>query len=143
MSLIEQGERETTRLHTARKLAVALSVPTSVLSRGDAEDADPGTQVSWEPVRQALVSPAGQHSAASAVAKAARSVLNPGDGSGGCCDPSYRGTSPEALDESEWSGASMYAPGETDGLPEEAVLASLGCGNPLAVADRRRHASRR
>jgi len=28
-----------------------------------------------------------------------------------------------------------YGKGETDGLPEEAVLASLGCGNPLAVAD--------
>jgi ubiquinone/menaquinone biosynthesis C-methylase UbiE len=31
--------------------------------------------------------------------------------------------------------ASLYREGETDGLPEEAVLASLGCGNPLAVAD--------
>jgi len=29
----------------------------------------------------------------------------------------------------------LYRDGETDGLPEEAVLASLGCGNPLAVAD--------
>ena len=31
----------------------------------------------------------------------------------------------------------LYGEGETDGLPEEAVLASLGCGNPLAVADLR------
>jgi len=29
----------------------------------------------------------------------------------------------------------LYREGETDGLPEEAVLASLGCGNPIAVAD--------
>ena len=29
----------------------------------------------------------------------------------------------------------LYREGETDGLPAEAVLASLGCGNPLAVAD--------
>ncbi len=29
----------------------------------------------------------------------------------------------------------LYREGETDGLPEEAVLASLGCGNPLAVGD--------
>ena len=29
----------------------------------------------------------------------------------------------------------LYREGETDGLPQEAVLASLGCGNPLAVAD--------
>ena len=31
----------------------------------------------------------------------------------------------------------LYREGETDGLPEEAVLASLGCGNPIAVADLR------
>ena len=31
----------------------------------------------------------------------------------------------------------LYRDGETDGLPAEAVLASLGCGNPLAVADLR------
>ena len=31
----------------------------------------------------------------------------------------------------------LYREGETDGLPQEAVLASLGCGNPLAVADLR------
>ena len=29
----------------------------------------------------------------------------------------------------------LYRQGETDGLPQEAVLASLGCGNPLAAAD--------
>ena len=31
----------------------------------------------------------------------------------------------------------LYGEGETDGLPEQAVLASLGCGNPLAVAELR------
>src|SRR6516225_8510215 len=29
----------------------------------------------------------------------------------------------------------LYREGEIAGLPEEAVLASLGCGNPLAVAE--------
>ena len=29
----------------------------------------------------------------------------------------------------------LYREGETDGLPEEAVLASLGCDNPIAVAE--------
>jgi hypothetical protein len=38
-------------------------------------------------------------------------------------------------DEGDIFGAALYTPGETDGLPEEAVLASLGCGNPLAVAE--------
>jgi arsenite methyltransferase len=32
-------------------------------------------------------------------------------------------------------GSSLYRDGETDELPEGAVLASLGCGNPLAAAD--------
>ena len=34
-------------------------------------------------------------------------------------------------------GAGLYEPGQTSDLPEEAVLASLGCGNPLAVAELR------
>lgn len=34
-------------------------------------------------------------------------------------------------------GAGLYEPGLTSDLPEEAVLASLGCGNPLAVAELR------
>ena len=37
-------------------------------------------------------------------------------------------------DEGDIFGAALYTPGETDGLPEEAVLASLGCGNPLAIS---------
>ena len=40
-------------------------------------------------------------------------------------------------EEGDIFGAALYTPGETDGLPEEAVLASLGCGNPLAVAELR------
>ena len=42
-----------------------------------------------------------------------------------------------ALDSQDCFGGPLYGQGETDGLPEEAVLASLGCGNPLAVADLR------
>jgi arsenite methyltransferase len=57
-------------------------------------------------------------------AAAAQAVLQQRDSGCGC------GTS-------SCCGASRYADGETDGLPEEAVLASLGCGNPLAVAELR------
>ena len=32
-------------------------------------------------------------------------------------------------------GAAQYGPGERGSLPEEAQLASLGCGNPTALAD--------
>jgi SAM-dependent methyltransferase len=35
-------------------------------------------------------------------------------------------------------GAGLYEPGQTSELPEEAVLASLGCGNPLAGAELRK-----
>jgi arsenite methyltransferase len=47
-----------------------------------------------------------------------------------CCD-----TGSAALDSAGCFGGQLYGEGETDGLPEEAVLASLGCGNPIAVAD--------
>jgi arsenite methyltransferase len=74
-------------------------------------------------------------------AAAARAVLEPDAGAtasccGGsaidsCCGP---GTSAAAEAVGGFS-ENLYREGETDGLPEEAVLASLGCGNPLAVAD--------
>ncbi len=46
-----------------------------------------------------------------------------------------RGGETEALDSADWVGAALYGEGGTEGLPEEAVLASLGCGNPVAVAE--------
>ena len=76
-------------------------------------------------------------------AGAARAVLEPGSGPGSgpggcceaagetCCDPD------PAADAVGGFSAGLYRPGETDGLPEAAVLASLGCGNPLAVAELR------
>jgi SAM-dependent methyltransferase len=51
---------------------------------------------------------------------------------GGC------GSGATVLDDADAPfGAGLYAPGQTSDLPEEAVLASLGCGNPLAVAELR------
>ena len=90
------------------------------------EDANPGEGVR-EQVR-------------SRYAGAALSVLGQagGDGScgdaGGCCAPGGDGTLGALTD---GAGASLYRDGETDGLPADAVAASLGCGNPLAVADLR------
>ena len=50
-----------------------------------------------------------------------------------CCGGSCGAT---VLDEAGAPfGAGLYEPGQTSELPEEAVLASLGCGNPLAVAE--------
>jgi arsenite methyltransferase len=73
-------------------------------------------------------------------AQAAQVVLDQaGRTSGGCCgspaEVSCCDTGSAALDSADWAGAALYGEGGTEGLPEEAVLASLGCGNPVAVAD--------
>ena len=58
-----------------------------------------------------------------------------------CCPPATDGSSccsPEALDQdAETFGAGLYTASEQDELPAEALAASLGCGNPLAVAELR------
>jgi len=48
-----------------------------------------------------------------------------------CCS----GTVPSALEIDHAFGAGLYAADDVEHLPEEALLASLGCGNPVAVAD--------
>jgi SAM-dependent methyltransferase len=47
---------------------------------------------------------------------------------GSCC-------SAEALDQDDAFGSRLYVDTDGEMLPKEAVLASLGCGNPVAVAD--------
>ena len=72
-------------------------------------------------------------------AQAARAILVPGTGQAGCGGPSAGtccGPDPAPLAAGEFSQG-LYRDGETDGLPADAVLASLGCGNPLAVAELR------
>lgn len=57
----------------------------------------------------------------------------------GCCgsDTATSCGGPNAPDIDERFGAGLYAAEDTDALPVEAVAASLGCGNPLLVADLR------
>jgi arsenite methyltransferase len=61
-------------------------------------------------------------------ARAAAGGDSAGCGSGGCCA--------DGAAESDF-GEALYAAEERGELPETAVLASLGCGNPTAVADLR------
>jgi arsenite methyltransferase len=68
-------------------------------------------------------------------AAAATAVTAPGGSS--CCGPSDALAAVSDTDDTDVFGAGLYQPDQTAGLPEEAVLASLGCGNPLAVADLR------
>jgi len=71
-------------------------------------------------------------------AGAARAVLEPGTGQAGCCAPSAGSCcGPDPAAAVGGFSAGLYREGETDGLPDLAVLASLGCGNPLAVAELR------
>ena len=81
-------------------------------------------------------------------AAAARAVLEPRPGitaqcveisaTGSCCGGPAAESCCGAGSSAEAAGGfseHLYREGETDWLPEEAVLASLGCGNPIAVAD--------
>ena len=75
-------------------------------------------------------------------AAAARAVLEPEAGAaasccGGPAADSCCGAASAAAEAVGGFSEGLYRQGETEGLPEEAVLASLGCGNPPAVADLR------
>ncbi|HEV2780067.1 MAG TPA: arsenite methyltransferase [Actinophytocola sp.] len=67
-------------------------------------------------------------------ARYAAAALKVSSGGGGCCGPSACG--PVDVEEPGF-GAVAYSSGERAELPVRAVEASLGCGNPLAVADLR------
>src|SRR4051812_35396746 len=66
--------------------------------------------------------------------QAARRVIEGGAVPGDCCGKSgcCSGASTEVWDPIT---ANLYATHETDSLPDAAVLASLGCGNPTALAE--------
>jgi arsenite methyltransferase len=71
-------------------------------------------------------------------AAAARSVE---EGRNGCCVPSGDGgcgcgtTVPDACGDEQQFGSELYSPTDQAAVPEAAKLASLGCGNPTAVAE--------
>ncbi|MEV0371218.1 arsenite methyltransferase [Streptomyces sp. NPDC050636] len=58
----------------------------------------------------------------------AAAALQVTEGGSACCGP-------QAIEIDENFGGALYAATERDELPPEAVAASLGCGNPTAVAD--------
>jgi SAM-dependent methyltransferase len=82
-------------------------------------------------------------------ADAARAVTDPRPGvSASCCETSATdsccgtdssasccGSGSATANLGDVFGASLYGEDERGELPEEAILASLGCGNPLAIAD--------
>jgi SAM-dependent methyltransferase len=65
---------------------------------------------------------------------AVASTVMAGQATAGCAPTAACGSGGAATD---WVGAERYEPSERGGLPVAALDASLGCGNPLAVADLR------
>ncbi len=62
-------------------------------------------------------------------ARTALSVLESSDATAACCDDGCCGGT-----DARW-GATLYDLRDRTSLPDAAVLASLGCGNPTAIAD--------
>jgi SAM-dependent methyltransferase len=72
-------------------------------------------------------------------AAAATTVIS-GQGNASCCDGGPESGSccgSTALEVDDTFGSSLYPAGDRDSLPVAAVAASLGCGNPTAVAELR------
>jgi SAM-dependent methyltransferase len=53
----------------------------------------------------------------------------------GCCGPAACGCGPTGEAAGDPITSNLYSDAETGGLPQEAVAASLGCGNPTALID--------
>ena len=69
-------------------------------------------------------------------AGAALAVLGQADGGDGCCGDAGGCRAPARSAAADRRGGRVAVPGGgTDGLPGDAVSASMGCGNPLAVAE--------
>ena len=73
---------------------------------------------------------------------AAAITVTSGQGHASCCDGGCGGDSggccgPTTLEIDDTFGSALYSAGERDSLPLAAVAASLGCGNPTAVAELR------
>jgi len=65
--------------------------------------------------------------AAKRASEGAAACCGPASGSSGCCGSTSESWDPITSD--------LYEAGQTAGIPAEALLASLGCGNPTALAD--------
>ena len=64
-------------------------------------------------------------------------AVTEGAGAASCCAPSSESSGCCGATSETWDPitSDLYEAGETAGLPTEALLASLGCGNPTALAE--------
>src|SRR5215207_10701267 len=72
---------------------------------------------------------------------AAAMTVTSGQGTASCCDDACGDggscCGPTVLEVDDTFGSALYASTDRDSLPVSAVAASLGCGNPIAVAELR------
>ena len=68
---------------------------------------------------------------------AAATTVTSGQGNASCCDDSGGCCGLTLLEVDDRFGSALYAASDTGSLPVAAVAASLGCGNPIAVAELR------
>jgi SAM-dependent methyltransferase len=70
---------------------------------------------------------------------AAATAVVEGSVANDCCAPQANGDccGPQAVEVDASFGSTLYTAADRDDLPAEAVAASLGCGNPTAVAELR------
>ena len=70
---------------------------------------------------------------------ATATAVTAGAATGSCCTPTGDSSGCCGTTNESWDPitADLYEAGETAGLPAEALLASLGCGNPTALAELR------
>ena len=73
--------------------------------------------------------------AAMGTGRRALQVLDDLDGAAGCCGGD--GCCTGGATDADVFGSGLYDSDQADEVPQQAVLASLGCGNPTAVADLR------
>jgi SAM-dependent methyltransferase len=68
---------------------------------------------------------------------AAATTVTSGQGNASCCDGSEGCCGATVLEVGDRFGSALYDIGDSDSIPAAAVAASLGCGNPIAVAELR------
>lgn len=66
---------------------------------------------------------------------AAQAVMNRSSDAASCCGPAHPCCGSTLDGQVDPITSNLYVKGETDTLPESVVLASLGCGNPTALAE--------
>ncbi len=112
----DDGAPATATLTRATSGAAAASVPGAAGSAVSAATPSPSGEETRAIVREKY---------AEAARRAAEGEL-PSCGCGSCCGDDAEVWDPITSD--------LYEAGETEGIPAEALLASLGCGNPTALA---------